>query len=148
MSKPLINNLKELIDIIYPIGSVYISVNSTSPETLFGGSWTQLKDRFLLGAGSTYTNGNTGGSATHTNELNYNDGAAAIRNYSDTFLFGDGAKNVKSIKSASSPGIWQFKHETDYSSSMDYTGVGLYGKTGEGSSMPPYLVVNMWKRTG
>ncbi|EKK0949069.1 pilus assembly protein [Enterococcus faecalis] len=56
---------KKLIDYIYPIGSIYLSVNSTSPATLFGGSWTQLKDRFLLGAGSTYSSGATGGAATH-----------------------------------------------------------------------------------
>lgn len=56
---------KKLIDYIYPIGSIYLSVNSTSPSTLFGGSWTQLKDRFLLGAGSTYSSGATGGAATH-----------------------------------------------------------------------------------
>ena len=41
-----------------------MSVNNTNPSNLFGGTWTQLKDRFLLGAGSTYTNGSTGGSAT------------------------------------------------------------------------------------
>ena len=63
MAKPLINNLKEIIDIIYPIGSVYISVNSTNPQSLFGGTWVQLKDRFLLGAGDTYINGNVGGEA-------------------------------------------------------------------------------------
>ena len=45
----------------WPVGSIYLSVTSTSPTTLFGGTWVQLKDRFLLGAGSTYTHGNTGG---------------------------------------------------------------------------------------
>lgn len=56
----------ELIDLIYPVGSIYMSVNSTSPATLFGGTWSQLQDRFLLGAGSAYTNGNTGGATTVT----------------------------------------------------------------------------------
>ena len=143
MSDPI---LKRIFNLIYPVGSIYMSANTTSPEILFGGKWEQIKDRFLLSSGNSYTSGNTGGSATHTNELSYNDGAAEIRNYSDTFIFGDGAKNVKPIKSASAAGIWQFKHEADYSSSMEYQGVGLYGKTGEGSSMPPYLVVNVWKR--
>ena len=41
-----------------------MSVNNTSPATLFGGTWVQLKDKFLLGAGDTYTAGSTGGSAT------------------------------------------------------------------------------------
>ena len=38
-----------LIDYIYPVGSIYMSVNSTNPQILFGGTWSQLKDRFLLG---------------------------------------------------------------------------------------------------
>ena len=50
----------------YPVGSIYMSVNSTSPATLFGGTWVRLKDKFLLGAGDTYTAGDTGGAATHT----------------------------------------------------------------------------------
>ena len=62
--------MKINVDFIYPIGSIYMSVNSTNPGTLFGGTWSQLKDRFLLGAGNTYTNGNTGGAATVTLTVN------------------------------------------------------------------------------
>ena len=57
--------VSKIFDSIYPVGSIYMSVNSTSPETLFGGTWVQIKDTFLLSAGDTYTAGNTGGSATH-----------------------------------------------------------------------------------
>lgn len=56
----------------YPIGSIYLSVNNTNPETIFGGKWEQIKDKFLLACGSTYSNGSTGGEATHkltTNEI-------------------------------------------------------------------------------
>ena len=49
----------------YPVGSIYLSVNSTNPGTIFGGSWEQIKDRFLLACGSTYSNGSTGGESTH-----------------------------------------------------------------------------------
>ena len=62
----------DLLDLVYPVGSIYLSVSSTSPSTLFGGTWTQIKDTFLLGAGDSYTLGDTGGEATHTltnNEL-------------------------------------------------------------------------------
>ena len=48
---------------IYPVGAIYMSVNSTSPSALFGGTWERLKDRFLLCAGDTYGAGATGGSA-------------------------------------------------------------------------------------
>lgn len=56
----------DIVNLIYPVGSIYMSVASASPATLFGGTWEQLKDRFLLGAGDTYTAGDTGGSASHT----------------------------------------------------------------------------------
>lgn len=47
----------------YPVGAVYISTVSTSPATLFGGSWTQITDRFLY---ATTTSKTTGGASTHT----------------------------------------------------------------------------------
>ena len=50
----------------YPVGAIYISTVSTSPASLFGGTWEQLNDRFLLGAGDTYSAGSTGGEAEHT----------------------------------------------------------------------------------
>ena len=54
-----------LVDLIYPIGSIYMSVNSTSPAFLFGGTWEQIKDKFLLSSGDNYTAGTTGGEASH-----------------------------------------------------------------------------------
>lgn len=50
----------------YPVGAYYISSSSTSPATLFGGTWTQITNRFILAAGSSYSVGSTGGSATKT----------------------------------------------------------------------------------
>lgn len=55
-----------MLDTIYPIGSIYMSVNNVSPSTLFGGTWEAIQDRFLLAAGSTYTAGDTGGAVNHT----------------------------------------------------------------------------------
>lgn len=51
---------------LYPVGSVYISFNSTDPTTLFGGTWERLKDTFLLANGNTYAPNTIGGSATKT----------------------------------------------------------------------------------
>lgn len=48
----------------HPVGSLYWSSSPTDPATLFGGTWTRIKDRFVLAAGDTYGNGATGGSAT------------------------------------------------------------------------------------
>lgn len=50
----------------HPVGSFYITENATNPGTLYGGTWVQIQDVFLLAAGSTYTAGTTGGAATTT----------------------------------------------------------------------------------
>ena len=55
-----------LLNLVYPVGSIYWSSNNTNPGTLFGGTWTQIKDKFILAAGDSYTNGATGGAATVT----------------------------------------------------------------------------------
>ena len=55
---------RSLVDIIYPVGSIYMSVNNASPATLFGGSWTRIQGRFLLAAGGNYALGSQGGAAT------------------------------------------------------------------------------------
>ena len=62
---PLWNGVP-LLNLFYPVGSIYWSSNNTNPGTLFGGTWTQIKDKFILAAGDSYTNGATGGAATVT----------------------------------------------------------------------------------
>lgn len=58
---------KNVADTIYPVGSLYWSSKSTNPSTLFGGTWVQIKDRFVLACGDTYTSsGATGGASTVT----------------------------------------------------------------------------------
>lgn len=59
-------NTNSVFDKIYPVGSIYISVNNTSPSVLFGGEWEQIQEKFLLSAGETHTAGTTGGEFTHT----------------------------------------------------------------------------------
>lgn len=54
------------LDMIYPIGSIYLSMNNVNPSSLFGGIWEQIKDRFLLACGNTYNPGDVGGEAKHT----------------------------------------------------------------------------------
>ena len=58
---------KNVTDTIYPIGSLYWSSKDTDPSTLFGGTWVQIKDRFVLACGDTYkTVGATGGANSVT----------------------------------------------------------------------------------
>lgn len=57
---------KPLWELIYPMGSLYLSAVDTDPGVLFGGTWERIRDRFLLAAGTAYGAGTTGGEAVHT----------------------------------------------------------------------------------
>lgn len=55
---------------VYPVGSIYISVTDTPPDSLFGGTWERIADTFLLASGESYPPGSTGGvgaDAAHNN---------------------------------------------------------------------------------
>lgn len=58
--------VNQLIDKIYPVGSIYMSVNATNPATFIGGTWARITDVFLLASGNAYAPGSTGGEAVHT----------------------------------------------------------------------------------
>ena len=78
-----------VLDNIYPVGSIYMNVNSTNPETLFGGTWEQIQGRFLLGMSSSYPAGSQGGEAEHTltrNEIPNHDHYLGQQGYSYRML--------------------------------------------------------------
>ena len=120
-----------IADLVYPVGSIYMSVNSTSPATLFGGTWTQIEDTFLLAAGSTYAAGATGGEATHTLTL---DEIPSHQHASVFHVYGSG--DVFTINGASTTS------ETAVYAYTGYTGGGAAH-----NNMPPYLAVYVWQRT-
>lgn len=62
----LYSQLQDTASKLYPVGSVYISFSATDPSTLFGGTWSRLKDTFLLVNGDNYAPNTTGGSSTKT----------------------------------------------------------------------------------
>lgn len=61
-----VDTTQQILNMIYPVGSIYMSVNNVSPATFIGGTWTALTDRVLIGAGSNYAVNATGGATTHT----------------------------------------------------------------------------------
>ena len=53
-------------DLIYPIGSIYLSAKPTNPGTLFGGTWTQIKGRYLYAVNATSGNKGKDSLSTYT----------------------------------------------------------------------------------
>ena len=74
-----------ILKVIYPVGAIYTSTNSTNPKDMFGfGTWEQIKDTFLLTAGDTYKAGNTGGAASHTHSIGHTHGVPGVAHVHST----------------------------------------------------------------
>lgn len=134
VSKAVLLEWLGITDSIYPVGSIYTSVNGTNPANLFGGTWEQISGRFLLAAGDGYSAGSTGGEANHTLTVN-----EMPRHSHEFYMRWGGDTNVNNYA--------RVDKITDY-------GGRCYGgsteSTGNGAAhnnMPPYLVVYVWKRT-
>lgn len=127
-------DISTVLDKVYPIGSIYVSVSSTNPKTLFGGTWVQIKDRFLLAAGMTYKAGATGGEATHTLTVD------EIPNHQHVLWYpNEGGEQSAAIgyPEAGSKNTWY----------AEASKTGGAGGGGAHNNMPPYLAVYIWKRT-
>lgn len=135
LNVPLRLNGENILSKVYPVGSIYMSLSSTDPKTLFGGTWERLKDRFLLAAGDTYSGGATGGEATHTltkDEMPSHNHYAAVSGGTDSYGQTRTAISSFAIKT------------------QGYSDSSTIFATGGGdahNNMPPYLAVYMWKRT-
>ena len=117
-----------IADAIYPVGSIYMSVNSTNPQTLFGGTWQRIQGRFLFAADSKHAAGRTGGEETHklTEEM---------RSHSHTII-------GYSFQDFDSSTISFGKRDSSESQETNSAGGDK-----PHNNMPPYLSVYMWKRT-
>lgn len=135
---------KDMFLAAHPVGSYYWSSEATSPATLFGGSWTQIKDRFVLAAGDTYKVGGTGGVATHTH------GAGTYGATVDM----PGSYNIL-IRLVSKPTETNWQPNRYYPCGHQAIAPGngcgsvaeVLGSSGESSNMPPYIVAYCWRRT-
>lgn len=144
---------EELLDLVYPVGSVYISFNNTSPENFLGGTWTQIQDRFLLAASDTYPAGFNGGEANvalSQDNIPRMTTSSANKSYSTTRVMGQAGSgtNTTSRRSAAAEAptggaSWEFVN-ISWNSNHNHT-VGGNGTAH--NNMPPYIGVYMWRRT-
>lgn len=124
-----------ILDNVYPVGSIYMSVNSTNPKNLFGGTWEQIQGKFLFGMNSDYPAGSTGGEITHKltqaempkhNHIIYTPNAG-----------GPDVGAAIGFPEVGSKNTW-------------WAEACMTGQTGDNeahNNMPPYLSVYIWKRT-
>lgn len=152
------NTIGTIVDMIYPVGSIYMNVNPTDPQILFGGTWTRLKDRFLLGSGDTYANGSTGGSATvtltsaqsglkahgHGMDHNHNHRHSLNKNFST----GSGSVSAYTVTSNRSTSTQYTGYDSTASSKKTTDNNTASNASEAHENMPPYLTVYMWKRIG
>lgn len=166
----------DLLDKVYPVGAVYISVSNTSPATLFGGTWEQIHDRFLLSSSDSYPLGGIGGEANHTLSVNempshnhsQNSHSHETNTTSKTLTgeiyceidangatgsLGNGivsrGSTQKCSGTAGTINIGSIKIDATHTHATNSVAPTI-NATGGGqahNNMPPYLVVNMWKRT-
>ncbi len=129
-------------DEIYPVGSIYLSASSTSPASLFGGTWEQLKDTFLLAAGDSYTAGDMGGEAEHTLTA---DEMPSHRHAMGAAQYSNGSNSVPRA-------MYVYKDYGQTASWISAVGqanwMNLTGGGAAHNNMPPYLTVYMWQRVG
>lgn len=154
---------------IYPVGSYYISENSTSPSNLFGGTWEALHNKFLVAEGSSFAFGTDGGALNHkhSNQATQSGGSGnsgstvlsieQIPNHSHrTKVFRLGSK------SADGPLLTNWSNGSSTAEIIDGTenvggGAGHnhtipahthnLNDTQNASSLPPYHPVYVWRRT-
>lgn len=118
----------------YPIGAIYMSIITESPASVFGGIWERISNRFLFGADDVnYSLGSTGGESEtlltvdnlpeHNHTFN-----SASENPGDKY-----ASNIPQRRNNSTDQL------------MDFA-TSKVGSNKAHNNMPPYLVVNIWKR--
>ena len=136
----ILSTTEEVLRKVYPVGAVYMSVNSADPADLFGfGTWERVKDRFLLAAGDAYAAGSTGGEE--------NVSLTSAQN-------GPHYHSIATVVEGSYVHIGQWGWKVTAEQILNEAGYDSYGMVtemnGEGmphNNMPPYLAVYIWKRT-
>ena len=156
---------------IYPIGSIYISVNSTSPATLFGGTWVAFAEgRTLIGVGigtddyntqKTFAENNTGGYYTHQHAYGMEFGTwYGVTNFEGNASSGllDWNRGNPDDASLTTSFTVNVGAMTGYSSATisdvpinpatrDLAHYRMIAATSSGNTLQPYVTVYMWKRT-
>ena len=142
----------------YPVGSIYMSVNSTSPADLFGGTWEAMPaGRVLLAQGTSewgveYQAGSTGGEHEHqlsVGELPEHTHTASTNtagDHSHTFTFGRSYESDRGVPGGGD-GDRTYTNSTNTAGSHIHTiAISNTGNDRAHNNLQPYISVFMWQR--
>jgi hypothetical protein len=127
-----------LLDKLYPVGCIYQSASSTSPASFLGGTWEQIKDRFILAAGDTYAAGSTGGEATHTLTVN----EMPRHNHDHVMWYRD----QKFGLNGRGGDVGSLRLEFSSADCTDGICTDFKGDSQPHNNLPPYLTAYIWRR--
>ena len=139
LSNEYYNYKNNLFDDIFPIGSYYISSDDTNPSILFGGTWEQIKERFIIGASDNYKVNSVGGEAKHKlteDEMPSHRHNTLDWNHRGMYFWGGGGTS-----DGPAAGNGYRTHAIDVFTS--YTG----GNNAH-NNIPPYKAAFIWRRIG
>jgi hypothetical protein len=150
---------QNIVDLIYPIGSIYLTLNQTNPTILFGGEWEQIKDKFLIGAGDSHNLGNNYGSNTknlsHTHAVqNHTLTIAEIPSHTHTTgIQGDKAFDASIANNGNTANVLFNQSSGVATTSTGGGGAHNHGNTSSQLSStfditPASVAVYIWKRIG
>lgn len=134
--------IKQTLLAAHPVGSIYQSLNNTSPETLFGGTWQAINGVFLFSSDGNHVVGSMGGEATHTlitSEMPSHSHSILISGYSgwgQVTTSGYILKLDSNVVENTSSGNVTLPHAANGNLNILSTG----GNTAH-NNMPPYLTV-------
>ena len=149
---------KRIVDLIYPIGSIYFSIEGDDPNTKFlDTGWVQISQgRYIAGVGQgTDENGDTATIIAGSGEGEYNHTLSAneIPSHTHTIktdeaIFStldnplDETGNYIQVSSEPGPQAQEFSGSTETGSILNST-----GDDQSHNNMPPWFGVYIWKRT-
>ena len=147
------SNYVNLLDIVYPVGSVYITFNNVSPAESVGGSWEKIDGKFLQSSSETDTLNSTGGTS---NLLTFRIGYSS---FYGGIVTSDNSSIDKWLINLS--GIDPMKYDESFTRSQWYhdgnssitAGYGLkekptiVSKSLSWDNRPAYITCNMYRRT-
>lgn len=137
---------KMLLNTAYPIGSIYISMSSTSPQTLLGGTWKALTGRFLIGAGSATVSSVTKSFSAGSQGGKYE--TYISEKQSGWKACGDEAPdNWGLYRNADNDNPTGFANRVGVQMKNNVKPTPPYDGEDPLEILPPYLAVYMWQRT-